>query len=230
MFRFLCSKKGFTLVELMVVVAILSILTAIAVPAFNAGLKKQRQDDCRNQRLVIETAVQQAMFGMLDNGKKQDKINFDKLQSDHYSVYKADSIAGNSDDAYDGKSCFVLWYTKFNSTEEIHTKTKASNQQPMTLADLRGGYRPLSDDVDKVNGLSYNQGCEQGYYLKKKKYEAHQEGDKWVEATKFYEFLDNQEIPVCPFAKAKYNKNKAPEYMYFIFEDGTVLCSCPECH
>ncbi len=230
MFRFFCSKKGFTVIELMTVVIVLGILTAIAVPIFSVGLKKQRQDDCRNQRLVIQTAVQQAMYGMIDNGKRQEKIDFTKMQSDYYSVYKADNIVGNSDDDYNGKSCFVLWYTKFNTTEQIHTDTGASNQQPMTLAGLRGGYRPLSDDDDKVNGLDYDEGCKQGYYLKKKKYTAHMEGNTWVEATKFYVFLDNSEIPVCPFAEAEYSQSKAPEYMYFIFEDGTVLCSCPECH
>ncbi len=231
MLKFLCSRKGFTLTEILAVVLILGILTGVAVPIFASSLKKQRQDDCRNQRLVIEAAVKQAMYGMIDNGKRQPIIDFNKLQNDHYCIYKKDLIDGNADDAYNGKKCFVLWYDKFNSSVEMHTATKASNQQPMTLEDLRGGYRPVSEDDDKVNGLDYDEGCAQGYYLKKKKYKAHDENGEWIPATKFYVFLDNAEIPVCPFANEDYKKNNtAPEYMYFIFEDGTVLCSNPECH
>lgn len=231
MFRFLLSKKGFTVVELVMTVTILAILTAIAIPVFGAGLKKLKQNECRNQRTVISTAVEQAMSGMIDNGKKQPKIDFEKLQADHYSVYEADDIVGNSDDAYNGKKCFVLWYTKFNSTVDMHTATKASNQQPMTFADLRGGYRPNPDTVTNRDGTTYEEGCADGYYLKKEKYTTHTDEDgNTVEAMKFYELLDNNEIPVCPFAKEDYSKDKAPEYMYFIFEDGTVLCSCDECH
>ena len=231
MFRFLLSKKGFTVVELAIAILILGILTAVAIPAFGAGIKKQKQNECANQRTIISTAVQQAMYGMIDNGKKQPKIDFERMQSDHYSTYIADNIAGNSDDAYNGKKCFVLWYKKFNGTVQMHTDTNASNQQPMTLEDLRGGYRPNADSITNPGGIDYVTGCDQGYYLKKEKYKGHNDEDgNWVEAAKFYEFLDNKEIPVCPFAKEDYTKDKAPEYMYFIFEDGTVLCSCSDCH
>ena len=127
----------------------------------------------RRKRYARTSDLRKLLYNVsnkIDRVKRQEIIDFEKMQSDYYCVYKADSISGNSDDAYDDQKCFVLWYTKFNATEQIHTDTGAYNQNPMSLEKLRGGYRPLSDDDDPDNGLDYDAGCKQGYYLKKKKY------------------------------------------------------------
>ena len=51
MFRFLKTKKGFSLVELMIVVVIMAILVAIAVPIYNAVSEGFRAKTCiSNQR------------------------------------------------------------------------------------------------------------------------------------------------------------------------------------
>ena len=212
MFRFLRSKKGLTVVELMIVVMVLGILAGVAVPMLSSAYTKQMKKDCRNQCTVIEAQVKEAMCGMLDNGTMQYKrnsdgqiivpktvaIDFSKVQADHKTTYDADGISGNSDDEYDGKECFVLI-----KDQGIPGKIA------FTISDLRGGYRPS-------NIKEYEDGLVGGYYLKKKK----------LENEKFYTYLANQEIPVCPFA----DSDKAEDYFYYIFEDGTVICSCPECH
>ncbi len=211
-FRLLKSKKGFSLVELMTVVIVLGILTAVAVPVFVSGYKKQARNDCKSQCVVIEAQVEEAMYGMFDSGAMQYKrndegkvivpktvaIDFSNVQSDHKTTYDADDIEGNSDDAYDGKECFVLIKSQ-----------QISGKIAFTLGDLRGGYRPS-------NIKEYEDGFVHGYHLKKKK----------LENEEFYTFLANQEIPVCPFS----DPDKGENYYYYIFEDGTVICSCPECH
>ena len=218
-FKLLQSKKGFTLVEVMTVVIVLAILSAVAVPMFISAYNAQARKDCKNQCTVVSALVKEAMAGMIDNGAAQyprdpstlnpvkengTRIDFSRVQSDHKAVYEADDITGNSDDEYDGKECFVLI-----KDQQIPGKIA------FTISDLRGGYRP-------ANILDYNEGCKQGYYLKKKKLDE-------PTPIAFYNYLANAEIPVCPFADYK-DTDPSNNYYYYIFEDGTVICSCPECH
>lgn len=56
MFRFLKTKKGFSLVELMIVVVIMAILIAVAVPIYNAVTANARAKTCiDNQRTLMTT-------------------------------------------------------------------------------------------------------------------------------------------------------------------------------
>lgn len=183
--RFLKSKKGFSLAELMVVVAVLAILVAVAVPAFRKVSDTKRIEDCYMNRQMISFVVQEAMNGMLDNGKKQDIILMDLAESTHVTL-----SPGNFPLEYANKKCFMLTYDEMTA---------------FTLGDIRGGYRVVS---------SYDVGCQQGNYLKRAD----------LADVKFYTKLANGEIPQCAFEEPN-----EEEYYYYIFEDATVICDCPEC-
>lgn len=193
MFKFFLSKKGFTLTEILVCVVMLTILVAVGVPIFASNNKKIKRNDCANQRQTISTAVQEAMMGMMDSGKKQPVINFDLADSSHVSTYSANDVAGDADDAYAGKKCFIL----------------KEGDDCFTLGDVRGGYRNTSINPEYRDGI-----INEGKYLKKQR----------LANALFYVYLGNAEVPVCPFAE-----DDNTEYHYYIFEDGTVLCDCPEC-
>lgn len=52
-------EKGFTLVEIMIVVAIIAILAAIAIPNFMTARSKSRANACKANLRQIESAVEQ---------------------------------------------------------------------------------------------------------------------------------------------------------------------------
>ena len=53
------NKKGFTLVEIMIVVAIIALLAAIAVPSFINARAKSMQSSCFNNMRLLDGAMQQ---------------------------------------------------------------------------------------------------------------------------------------------------------------------------
>lgn len=56
------SKKGFTLVEIMIVVVIIGLLAAMAVPAFNKVRKDSRKSAVENDARQLASAAQQYML------------------------------------------------------------------------------------------------------------------------------------------------------------------------
>ncbi len=67
--KLLRNKRGFTLVEIMIVVAIIGLLAAIAVPSFIQARNTSRTNACINNLRLIEAAKEQyAMANNLADG------------------------------------------------------------------------------------------------------------------------------------------------------------------
>ena len=63
MFKFMKSKKGFSLVELMIVVVIMAILVAVAVPIFNSVTGSSRAKTCIDNQRSIISSLNTALLG-----------------------------------------------------------------------------------------------------------------------------------------------------------------------
>ena len=63
------KKRGFTLVEIMIVVAIIGLLAAIAIPSFTKIRAESRKSACQNgQRMVRDAVDQWAMANNVAEG------------------------------------------------------------------------------------------------------------------------------------------------------------------
>jgi prepilin-type N-terminal cleavage/methylation domain-containing protein len=58
------KKSGFTLVEIMIVVAIIGLLAAIAIPSFMKARQQSQQNACINNLRQIDAAKEQAALEM----------------------------------------------------------------------------------------------------------------------------------------------------------------------
>ena len=85
------KKRGFTLAELLVVVAVIAVLVAIAVPAFSASLERSRTVTCQANRrsvqgmLAVGVMTDGAQIKGLAGGASWDQVS-GALQADGYTA------------------------------------------------------------------------------------------------------------------------------------------------
>ena len=78
------SKKGFTLVEIMIVVVIIGLLAAMAIPAFNKVRQTSQNKAITNNLRQMASAGQQYI---LENGTTQ--VSYSDLAGDYFAAIQA---------------------------------------------------------------------------------------------------------------------------------------------
>lgn len=108
------KKKGFTLLELLVVLAILAILIAIAIPVYK-GQKEKAARTAHNANVrVLETALESYRQ---DKGKLPDDIN--ELATGGY-IKSVPAVPSSNDESLKNKKYSINKTTGEISPAEIH--------------------------------------------------------------------------------------------------------------
>lgn len=109
------KKKGFTLLELLVVLAILAILIAIAVPVYKNQKEKAAITAHNANVRVLETAVESYRQ---DKGKLPDKLDINELVNGNY-IKSVPKVPASENEKLKGKSYSIESDGKI-SPAEIH--------------------------------------------------------------------------------------------------------------
>ena len=78
--NFCKGNKGFTLAELMIVIVIIGILTAIAIPVYNISKAKAEASACQANLRMIDSAIQQYMFNNNNTEGLGEDFSLDNLK------------------------------------------------------------------------------------------------------------------------------------------------------
>ena len=99
MFKFMKSKKGFSLVELMIVVVIMAILVAVAVPIFNSVTGNSRAKTCiDNQRQIISVLGNDLMMKGSTTAAGTFKVVNPKDGTPGYDDFDGEDLVYDDDD------------------------------------------------------------------------------------------------------------------------------------
>lgn len=103
--RFMKSKKGFTLTELLVVLALVGVIACIAIPIYNGFTKTARVRNCSAERLRAKAEIES---WCVDEFHNQESFSFEITSDGKIATITAiEGINVSADDlarvAYDGK-------------------------------------------------------------------------------------------------------------------------------
>lgn len=105
------NNSGFTLVELMVVVAIIGILTAVAIPNFKSYQAKAKTSEAKLGLSGLYNAEVAFMGDFNSYGTCLDKMGVDQPKNNYYAIgfNAAMAAPGGSDDPCDGTTGIIVY-------------------------------------------------------------------------------------------------------------------------
>ena len=99
------NQKGFTLAELLIVVAIIAVLVAIAIPIFTTRLEQSRETtDVANLRSAYAAASVAALSGLVDGSKVEDGTTYYYNPNDGVGISTTSGVTLGQGTVTDGKT------------------------------------------------------------------------------------------------------------------------------
>ena len=124
------KRKGFTLAELLIVVAIIAVLVAIGIPIFTSQLEKSREaTDAANIRVQYAQVMAEAITvdGNVNiDGKDFEKINLRQKQPDWQTETIPNSLGNFS--VIEGSPGTQAWVEYHADTETVYIKFEGESQ------------------------------------------------------------------------------------------------------
>ena len=137
----MCNKKGFTLIELLVVVLIIGILAGIAMPQYQAAVKRSQLADYISMVKALKNAEE---IYFLTHGEYTAALSALDISLPSSCEYYEDSYCS----VYE---CGESWYGVCNNVSNVQAGTKE-----FTKNKLR--YLQFLKDNDNMDGAEYHMG------------------------------------------------------------------------
>lgn len=123
------DNRGFTLVELMVVVVIIGVLTAIAIPVYNASTAKAEKGACEANLRMIDSAIQQYK---MNEGEAPENI---EALGDYFLDEPKCPSGGTYDIASEGEGEGVVYYATCNKGHSYRDSGNTGTTEPTEPTD-----------------------------------------------------------------------------------------------
>lgn len=120
------KNKGFTLIEIMIVIAIIGILSAVAIPLYKGYTDRAKQVEAEEQLMTL-AAIEEDYFNSfrkyLKNTDTLKQYYGAKLEGEHYTITVT---TGTNDVSYEATAC-VCFTSKTCSPCNVTCKVTNSN-------------------------------------------------------------------------------------------------------